>query len=230
MTSGAGPNRASRLCKAVLFDLDGTLLDTIEDIAGAMNRVLAARAYETYGVEKYKLLVGDGIEEMVRRALAPRSLAPSEMDAVIREYRREYEASWRAHSRPYPGIPELLGELRSRGVKTAVLSNKSHPFTVAMTTELLAGFRFDIVRGAIPGIPLKPDPAPALSVAAEMGIAAPQVLFLGDTKVDMKTALAAGMFPAGALWGFRSEAELRSSGAAVLVAAPLDLLPYFPAS
>jgi phosphoglycolate phosphatase len=230
MTSGAGPNCALRLLKAAIFDLDGTLLDTIEDIAGAMNRVLAARALGTYDVEKYKLLVGDGIEEMVRRALAPRRLAPAGIDDVVREYRREYEASWRAHSRPYPGIPELLGELRRRGVKTAVLSNKSHPFTVAMTAELLAGFRFDVVRGALAGVPLKPDPAPALSLAAEMGVAAPEILFLGDTKVDMMTAVSAGMFPAGALWGFRSETELRSGGAAVLVASPLDLLACFPAA
>jgi phosphoglycolate phosphatase len=100
---------------------------------------------------------------------------------------------------------------------------------VAMTAELLPGCPFDVVRGAKPGVPLKPDPESALSVAAEMGVAAPQVLFLGDTKVDMKTAVAAGMFPAGALWGFRSEAELRSSGAAALIATPLDLLAYFPA-
>jgi phosphoglycolate phosphatase len=223
------PNDAARTCRAAIFDLDGTLLDTIDDIAGAMNRVLSARGYETYGIEKYKLLVGDGIEEMVRRALAPRPLGAAEIDAVIREYRREYDASWRAHSRPYPGVPELLMKLRRRGVRTAVLSNKSHPFTMAMTAELLPRCPFDVVRGAKPGVPLKPDPEPALSVAAEMGVAAPQVLFLGDTKVDMKTAVAAGMFPAGALWGFRSEAELRSSGAEALIATPLDLLAYFPA-
>jgi phosphoglycolate phosphatase len=223
------PNDAARTCRAAIFDLDGTLLDTIDDIAGAMNRVLSARGYETYGIEKYKLLVGDGIEEMVRRALAPRFLGAAEIDAVIREYRREYDASWRAHSRPYPGVPELLMKLRRRGVRTAVLSNKSHPFTVAMTAELLPGCRFDVIRGAKPGVPLKPDPEPALLVAAEMGVAPAEVLFLGDTKVDMKTAVAAGMFPAGALWGFRSEAELRSNGAAALVDSPLDLLAYFRA-
>ena len=217
----------SPIYKAVIFDLDGTLLDTIDDIAGAMNRVLEDRAFEPYGIEAYKGLVGDGIEEMVRRALAPRDLGQEEIAGIVRDYRREYECCWRAHSRPYPGVPELLGELARRGVKTAVLSNKSHPFTEAMTLELLAPFRFDIIRGAMPGVPLKPDPEPALTIAAEVGVEPAEVIFLGDTKVDMKTAVAAGMLPVGALWGFRSAEELKANGAVALIASPVELLAYF---
>jgi phosphoglycolate phosphatase len=213
----------------VIFDLDGTLLDTIDDIAMAMNRVLESRNLEAYSVAAYKRLVGEGIEEMVRRALSPRHLPDEEIAGFVRDYRREYECCWRAHSRPYPFIPELLGELARRGVKTAVLSNKSHPFTEAMTLELLAAFRFDVIRGAMPGVPLKPDPQPALMTAGEMGVPPASVIFLGDTKVDMKTAVAAGMFPVGALWGFRSAEELTANGAAALVASPLKLLAYFPA-
>ncbi|MGA2531702.1 MAG: HAD family hydrolase [Candidatus Aminicenantales bacterium] len=214
--------------KAVIFDLDGTLLDTIDDIAGAMNRVLEGRAFKPYGVEAYKGLVGDGIEEMVRRALAPRELGEEETAGIVRDYRREYECCWRAHSRPYSGVPELLGELARRGVKMAVLSNKSHSFTEAMTLELLAPFRFDVIRGAIPGVPLKPDPKPALMIAAEVGVVPAEVIFLGDTKVDMKTAVAAGMLPVGALWGFRSAEELKANGAVALIASPIELLAYFP--
>jgi phosphoglycolate phosphatase len=213
--------------KAVIFDLDGTLLDTIEDIAGATNRVLEARGLATFSVEETKLLVGDGIDEMVRRVFALRgigALADDDVAIIIQNYRREYQACWRAHSRPYSGIPELLGELARRGIRTAVLSNKSHPFTTSMTAELLAGFRFDAVRGATPGVPLKPDPAPALAIANEIGIAAAACAFVGDTKVDMSTARAAGMFPVGALWGFRTAGELLSSGAAALIASPPDLL------
>ena len=215
--------------RAVIFDLDGTLLDTIDDIAAAMNRVLESRGYKPYTVETYKALVGDGIEEMVTRALAGRKSAGEVVAAIVSDYRREYELCWRLHSRPYPGVPELLAELARRGVRTAVLSNKSHPFTEAMTLGLLGAFRFDVIRGATPGVPLKPDPDPALRIAHEIGVPPAAVIFLGDTKVDMKTALAAGMLPVGALWGFRSAEELRTNGAAALIASPLDLLGFFPA-
>lgn len=216
--------------QAVIFDLDGTLLDTIEDIAGATNRVLEARGLAPFSVEETKLLVGDGIEEMVRRTFALRgigSLSDADVAGVVTDYRREYQSCWRSHSRPYPGVPELLAEIGRRGVKTAVLSNKSDTFTTLMTAELLAGFRFDSVRGALPGVPLKPDPASALSIAGELGVEPAACIFLGDTSVDMNTARAAGMFPVGALWGFRAAEELRESGAAALIASPLDLLECF---
>ena len=146
------------------------------------------------------------------------------MAAVIRDYRREYEACWRVHSHPYAGIPELLSELSRRGVKTAVLSNKAQSFTSLMVETLLPAHAFDIVRGARPGVPLKPDPAPALAIAAELGLATAACAFVGDTSIDMTTARAAGMFAAGALWGFRTAEELRSSGAAALLTLPADLL------
>jgi phosphoglycolate phosphatase len=215
--------------QAVIFDLDGTLLDTIEDIAGATNRALEARGLAPFGVEETKLLVGDGIEEMVRRTFALRgigTLSDADVAVIIQDYRREYQSCWRSHSRPYPGVPELLAELARRHVKTAVLSNKSHTFTTLMTAELLADSRFDSVRGAIPGVPLKPDPASALSIAGELGVEPAACIFLGDTSVDMKTATAAGMFPVGALWGFRTAEELRESGAAALIASPRKLLDY----
>ncbi|MCJ7486667.1 MAG: HAD family hydrolase, partial [Candidatus Aminicenantes bacterium] len=131
---------------------------------------------------------------------------------------------WRSHSRPYTGVPELLGELARREIKTAVLSNQSHVFTTAMTAELLAGSRFDLVRGATPAVPLKPDPAAALAIAVELRVEPPACIFLGDTSVDMKTAAAAGMFAVGALWGFRTADELLTSGAAALVSSPRELL------
>ncbi len=219
-----GPAPAGPARRAVLFDLDGTLLDTIEDIAASMNAVLERRRLRTYGVEDYKTLVGDGIEVMIGRALAGAPLGPAEMAEIVREYRREYDARWREHSRPYPGIPDLLAALRGRGARTAVLSNKSHPFTAAMTRALLP-FPFDAIYGAREGVPLKPDPAAALAIASELRLRPDEFVYLGDTSVDMETAVAAGMFPAGALWGFRSADELHASGARALLAHPLDLLP-----
>jgi phosphoglycolate phosphatase len=215
------------MIQAVIFDLDGTLLDTIDDIAEASNRVYGSRGLAPFSIEEMKRLVGEGAEELVRKAFAARGVpAPSdaEMAAIIRDYRREYERCWRVHSRPYAGVPELLSGLARRGIKTAVLSNKAQIFTDLMVTDLLPAHRFDIVRGALPGVPLKPDPAPALAIAAEVGIIPAHCAFIGDTSIDMRTARAAGMFAVGALWGFRTAEELRSSGSEVLAASPEAVL------
>ena len=215
--------------RGVIFDLDGTLLDTIDDIAEASNRVYGSRGLAPFSIEEMKSLVGEGAEELVRKAFAARGVpepSDAEMAAIIRDYRREYESCWRVHSRPYAGVPELLGGLARRGIKIAVLSNKAQMFTELMITDLLPAHRFDIVRGALPGVPLKPDPAPALAIAAGLGIAPAHCAFVGDTSIDMRTARAAGMFAVGALWGFRTAEELRSSGAEVLAASPEDALEH----
>ncbi|MDH4198566.1 MAG: HAD family hydrolase, partial [Candidatus Aminicenantes bacterium] len=198
---------SARRFAAVIFDLDGTLFDTLDDIALTMNHVLARRGLPSPTNEEYKLLVGDGLEEAVRRALLRIPHTDDDVAAMVAEYRQEYEVRWRDHSRPYPGIAELLRHLRARGIKTAVLSNKSHPYTAVMIQALLRDFTFDVVRGAMPEVPLKPNPAAALLTARELGVTPESVIFLGDTNVDMKTAVAAGMFPVGALWGFRSSEE-----------------------
>jgi len=215
--------------RLVIFDLDGTLLDTIDDIAEASNRVYGRRGLAPFSIAEMKALVGEGAEELVRKAFATQGRAapgPDEMAAIIKEYRGEYEALWREHSRSYAGIPELLDALAAHGVKMAVLSNKAQLFTTLMTEALLPGCRFDIIRGARPDVPLKPDPAPALAIAAELGAAASDCAFVGDTSIDMRTARAAGMRAIGALWGFRTAEELRENGAEVLAAAPADVLDH----
>jgi phosphoglycolate phosphatase len=209
--------------RAVLFDLDGTLLDTLEDIAVTMNSVFGRRGYPPFSLAACRLMVGEGMEVLVRRAVRPEDAGDATVAAIVREYRDEYQRAWRAHSRPYPGVPELLMELETRSVRTAVLSNKSHPFTEEMTRELLP-FDFDVVRGAAPDFPYKPDPAAALAIAAEMGLRPEEFVFVGDTSIDMETARGAGMHPVGVLWGFRDAEELDASGAAVLLASPADLL------
>jgi len=209
--------------RAVLFDLDGTLLDTLEDIAVTMNSVFGRRGYPPFSLAACRLMVGEGMEVLVRRAVRPEDSDDDTVTAIVREYRDEYRRAWRAHSRPYPGVPELLGDLKARGVRTAVLSNKSHPFTEEMTRALLP-FDFDVVRGAAPDFPYKPDPASALAIAAEMGLRPEAFVFVGDTRIDMETARGAGMHPVGVLWGFRDAEELDASGAAVLLASPADLL------
>jgi phosphoglycolate phosphatase len=210
----------------VIFDLDGTLLDTIEDIAQTMNLVFGRRGYPFFSIEDCMRMVGDGMEVLVRRALPCGSDDEALMGEIVQEYREAYSRVWRDHSRPYPGVLELLEGLKARGVRSAVLSNKSHPFTETMTRELLP-FDFEIVRGALPGVPFKPDPSAALRMASEMNVPPAGFVFVGDTDIDMETARAAGMYPAGALWGFRDAANLKAGGASVLLASPGDLLRLF---
>jgi len=210
--------------KGVIFDLDGTLLDTIEDITYTLNLVLARRGYRQYSEAECKMMVGDGMEVLVKRAVPEIADDDEAIKDLIQEYRQEYAVTYKQNSRPYPGIVEVLARLKEAGLKLAVLSNKSHEFTVRMTRELLP-FEFDVILGARPGTPVKPDPAPLHQVLQELGLKPSEVVYVGDTCVDMETARAAGIMAAGALWGFRDEEELVRSGARVLLKTPYDLLP-----
>lgn len=208
----------------MLFDLDGTLLDTIDDLADSMNEALARFGFPAHPVAAYKLFVGDGMEILARRALPEDRRDEGAVRACVGAMRDEYSRRWAVRTRPYPGVPELLDALAERGALTAVLSNKPDDFTKKCVARLLPKRSFEVVRGVREGTARKPDPAGAIAVAAELGIAGSEFLYLGDTNTDMRTAVAAGMFPVGALWGFRSEEELTSSGAKALVARPEELL------
>jgi phosphoglycolate phosphatase len=211
--------------QAVLFDLDGTLLDTIEDLTDAMNAALHELGFPGHSVTACKTLVGEGIEHFARCAL-PAGEAENEgrVARLISLMRAEYRRRWSHKTRPYDGIPALLEELSVRGLKLAVLSNKADDFTRLMVAHYFPGTEFAAVVGARAGLARKPDAAPALEVAASLGVPPDKVLFLGDTKTDMATAVGAGMVPVGALWGFRSADELLASGARYLVSRPAELL------
>ena len=211
--------------QAIILDLDGTLLDTLEDLADSMNGTLSHFGFPVHALEKYKYFVGDGMENLVKRSL-PDS-AKSDLQVIsqcLEMMRQTYERNWNVKSRPYPGIPELLDALSARGLKMAVLSNKPHDFTLKIVEGLLPAWRFDPVMGERPPIPRKPDPSSALEIAKVLGVEPAGFLFLGDTATDMKTANAAGMFAVGALWGFRNAEELIASGAGKLIAKPAELL------
>lgn len=212
--------------KAVIFDLDGTLADTIEDLAGAMNRSLRKRGLPEHDFGKYKLFVGDGFRNLVVRSLPE----ASKSDALIQEIWFEAAAYYAERcldmTRPYPGIDSLLAALAERGVGLAVLSNKPDELTKKVTAGLFPGARFGLVRGETADFPRKPDPASALDACARLGAAPSEALYLGDTAVDMKTARAAGILALGAAWGFRGESELRAAGADAILERPLDLLEY----
>ncbi len=210
--------------KAVLFDLDGTLVDSLADIAGSMNRTLVRRGHPPHRVEAYRGFIGEGVEHLVRRALPGAS--PDELAQVLAAYRADYLEHLFDGSPPYPGIPELLQALRARGVPLAVLSNKAEPATVKLAEGLFPGL-FAQVRGERPGTPKKPDPTAALALAAALGVAPADCAFVGDTAIDMKTARAAGMVPVGVAWGFRPE-ELVPHGAAHVLSHPRELLALLP--
>lgn len=207
---------------AVLFDLDGTLVDSLADIGDSMNAVLAELGLPTHAPEVYRVLVGDGARALAQRALPPD--AQGRLEDVLARYKAHYDAHPVVKSRPYPGIVSMLDALVARGVPLAVVTNKPHELAVEIVPRLLPSVRFAAVLGQKDGLPHKPDPAGPLSIARELGIDPARALFVGDTDTDMKTAVRAGMVPVGVLWGFRGEAELRAHGARHVVRSPLEIV------
>ncbi|MGA2027823.1 MAG: HAD family hydrolase [Syntrophobacteraceae bacterium] len=207
------------------MDVDGTLLDTLQDLADSMNSTLRHFGFPVHELEKYKYFVGDGMENLVRRSLPDSAKTDLRLiSRCIEMMRQIYERNWNVKSRPYPGIPELLDALTARGLKMAVLSNKPHVLTQRVIEGLLPTWRFEVVMGECPPVPRKPDPASALGIANRLGVEPAGFLYLGDTATDMKTANAAGMYAVGVLWGFRNAEELILSGAKKLIAKPAELL------
>jgi len=215
--------------QAVLYDLDGTLLDTLEDLADSMNHALGALGLEPHPVEAYKIFVGDGVENLVTRAAPQAAHDQGLLRQLLSEMRSEYGKRWAHKSRPYPGIAELLDGLTARGVEKAVFSNKPHDFTVLCVSTLLKPWRFAAVRGLDAHTPRKPDPTAALAIAAQLRIPPSSFIYLGDTNTDMWTATRAGMYAVGVLWGFRQADELLASGAQTLINHPSELLPLLNA-
>ncbi len=209
----------------IIFDLDGTLLDTLTDLADSTNRVLARHGFATHPVDAYRYFVGDGMRMLVERALPPEQRVTAVIDAVFSELHADYAENWAVATRPYAGVVELLAWLQQRGIIMSVLSNKPDEFTGIMVRKYFPEIPFKCIYGVSKQVAKKPDPAGAMRIAAETGIKPAQTLYLGDTLVDMKTAVSAGMFPIGALWGFRDEPELRDGGAELLLQHPLQLLP-----
>jgi phosphoglycolate phosphatase len=210
--------------KAALFDIDGTLLDTLVDIANSANTVLARFGFQQHKLQAYKYFVGDGIEALALRILPDDRRDEATINKIANEIDSEYTQHWADNTHPYPGIPELLQSLTVRGIKIAALSNKSDSSAKLTVSRLLPDWHFELILGVSPSIPRKPDPLGALRIAQNLKIKPDEFLYLGDTDTDMKTANSAGMYPVGVLWGFRTADELLASGAKVLIHTPLDLL------
>jgi phosphoglycolate phosphatase len=210
--------------KAIIFDLDGTLLNTLNDLGNAMNRVLSDMGFPIHAIDEYRSFIGDGVAKLIKRALPEKNRNEATVHSCTRAFLEDYHKNWNVTTRPYKGIPELLDTLKERGLKIAVFSNKPHDTTTLCVAELLPMWQFDAVLGHRDGIPHKPNPAGAIGIANRLNLPPRQFLYLGDSGVDMETAIAADMFPVGALWGFRDAEELRKSGAQALISQPLELL------
>jgi phosphoglycolate phosphatase len=208
--------------RAAIFDLDGTLLDSLHDIGTAMNHALATHGLPVHPLASYRHFVGNGIQTTVARALPS---GQQEMHpAVLAAFRAFYAEHMLDHTRPFPGVPEVLTQLRSQGVKLAVLSNKANATTRQLVALLLPGVRFDAVYGERDGVPRKPDPTAALAIADELGVKPGDCAFIGDTAVDMDTACAASMYGVGVTWGFRDVEELQAHGARAIARTSDELL------
>jgi len=210
--------------KAVLFDLDGTLLDTADDIGDAANRVLSNRGFPTHSISTYRLFIGEGVRMLFTRALPEEDRNQDLITACLKEFVEDYRCNYNVKTKLYDGVPELLDTLMLRGLKLAILSNKPDPITKDCAAFFLSEWDFHVVLGQNDAIPRKPDPQGALEVAQRLAILPSKFIYLGDTAIDMKTAVSAGMFPVGVLWGFRSLEELKENGARVVIDEPMQLM------
>ncbi len=215
------------LFKAVIFDLDGTLLNTLDDLADSANRVLAAHNLPVHAHDAYRYFVGEGLQKLIERILPEEQRTEQLVARYAAEFKDVYSTRWHLKSRMYPGVDALLTTLEHAEVPMAVLSNKPHDFTCLCVESLLSTHDFAYVFGARPHIPPKPDATAALELADLFGLSPCEILYLGDTATDMQTAVQAGMFAVGALWGFRPADELKRNGAASLVKTPQELVQFF---
>ena len=210
--------------KGIIFDLDGTLADTLADIAYSMNRVLLERGYPVHPVKDYKYLIGRGLENLVTSSLPLEYRLPSIITGCLASLLEDYRDNCLVYTHLYPGIESLLVCLQDKGLKLAVFSNKADDLTQYIVQSLMPGIRFSKVVGARPDYPKKPDPSGARLISEYLEIAPDQMVYLGDSDVDMLTARGAGMLAVGVLWGFRTKEELLLNGADHLLNDPLELM------
>jgi phosphoglycolate phosphatase len=205
---------------AVIFDMDGTLLNTLGDIMNSVNEVLEADGYRPRGLEAFRRGVGWGLEHLVRSLLDPASAERADIDRLCSRARLRYERLVDSVTEPYPGVTEMLRTIQRGGVPISVLTNKPQRAAELNAAEFFPRIVFHEVRGSLPGRPAKPDPDAALSLARRMGASPGRTLLVGDSEVDILTARNAGMPSAGVEWGFRGRSELEAAGADFILDTP----------
>lgn len=210
--------------KAVIFDLDGTLLDTIDDIADAMNYSLTKNGFMTHKVEDYKYFVGKGVDILVDKALEMFQYTTSQKLQVKNDYLVKYEIIQHNKTKPFDGIEELINMLRTHGIKLAVLSNKPHADTLRIIDYYFKLETFNIVLGQRKGVNVKPNPTGIFEIISDLHLSQKELIYVGDTNVDMQTAKAANVQSVGVTWGFRTAAELVENGADYIIDFPDEIM------
>ena len=208
--------------RAAVFDLDGTLLNTLADLADSGNELLASYGMAPHPEPAFRYFVGNGSRKLMERILPGKS--PEQIDEALARYKAIYEKHLTAKTTPYAGISETLSALKARGVRMAVCTNKHISAAEALIRKYFPADTFDAFEGDRPGVPRKPDPAHVRIVLEKMGVMPEETVYLGDSGVDMQTAVNAGTLPVGVLWGFREKDELMENGAQILLSKPSELL------
>jgi len=212
--------------KLVIFDLDGTLIDSLTDLALSTNHALALNGLPEHPVEQYKQFVGNGLDKLIERALPPNHRNAETHKQAKSDFLNHYTVHLNDHTQPYPGITELLDELKAQSVQVAVATNKPQEAARSIVKEKMASTPFVTVLGQTPGRTVKPDPGIVHEIMKLTNAQPSETLYVGDSGVDMQTACNSGVNGIGCKWGFRSEQELIENGATCLIAHPLELLDY----
>ncbi|WP_419767771.1 HAD family hydrolase [Arcobacter sp.] len=211
--------------KSLIFDLDGTLINSLLDIALSMNKVLEKHGYETHEIDKYNYFVGDGALVLVKNAL-PQDTTKEDVQLVLKSFIEIYEQNTHNNTFAYEGIYEMLEKLEKLKIKKAILSNKPHLFTLKYMGKLFNNFNFQEIHGQKSDVPKKPDPTMAIQIATKLNTPCNQIVFIGDTSTDIKTAKNANMLSIGVAWGFRPIEELKEAGADFIAYKPMDIVDY----
>lgn len=211
--------------KAVIFDLDGTLVNSLDDLAVATNYALEQYGFKSHPVEDYKYLVGDGMVKLIERAISNDNASPEIFKAVFDCFMNYYREHYLVHTNVYEGIIEAINELYNMGLKLAVVSNKADNMTNIIVKEFF-GDIFTRVTGKREGYPTKPDPTLTLKIIEEMGVLPEECIFVGDSGMDCANAVNSGCYPLGVLWGFRKREELLENGAKTIINTPNEIVPF----
>lgn len=209
--------------KGIIFDLDGTLVDSLHDISDAMNTVLKGLNYPTHTYETYQYFIGSGLRNLVSKALPATNNSDQQIEICFECMINEYREMCTIKTKPYDGILELLENLNSENIKMAVFSNKADELTKKIASEIFPDY-FDKAVGLSTEELKKPNPFEALEIGKKWNLKPEEILFVGDSDIDMKTALNANMFPVGVTWGYRTEEELKSSGAKAVIHKASELI------
>lgn len=211
------------MIKAVLFDLDGTLADSLEDLAAATNYAIGEFGFPAREVECYKYFAGDGMPKMIERALPSSAADADTVRRIMPVFLNYYGAHFCDNTKPYPGMIALIDRLKLQNIAVAVVTNKNEEMAKRVVNNLY-GDRFDLIIGKREGIPAKPDPTAALLAMRELSVKPGECVFVGDSKMDVKTGVNSGAYPVGVLWGFREKRELIEGGAKDIIEKPEELL------